>query len=145
MGTAGPFPGNKARPGRDTDHSPPSSAEVVNEYELYLLSPQAPPWRVEGLFYFTFLWYCAILQNSTQSGTAFVTAQPQNFASSPHLKSFIKQNIIIYIKLVGMSMIFYCTKLHFVKYRGSRLVYINKNSTASHDVFFGFHRDGLIK
>jgi hypothetical protein len=30
-GTGGPFPGCKARPGRDTDHSPPSSAEVVNE------------------------------------------------------------------------------------------------------------------
>jgi hypothetical protein len=30
-GTRGPFPGGKARPGRDTDHSPPSSAEVVNE------------------------------------------------------------------------------------------------------------------
>jgi hypothetical protein len=32
-----------------------SSAEVVNEYELYLLSPQATPWRVEGLLYFTLL------------------------------------------------------------------------------------------
>jgi hypothetical protein len=31
MGTGGPFPGLKARPGRDADHSPPSSAEVVNE------------------------------------------------------------------------------------------------------------------
>jgi hypothetical protein len=31
MGTGGPFPGRKARPGRDVDHSPPSSAEVVNE------------------------------------------------------------------------------------------------------------------
>jgi hypothetical protein len=31
MGTGGPFPGGKARPGRDDDHSPPSSAEVVNE------------------------------------------------------------------------------------------------------------------
>jgi hypothetical protein len=28
MGTGGPFPGAKARPGRDSDHSPPSSAEV---------------------------------------------------------------------------------------------------------------------
>jgi hypothetical protein len=28
MGTGAPFPGAKARPGRDTDHSPPSSAEV---------------------------------------------------------------------------------------------------------------------
>jgi hypothetical protein len=34
IGTGGPFPGGKARPGRDADHSPPSNAEVVNEYEL---------------------------------------------------------------------------------------------------------------
>jgi hypothetical protein len=33
MGTGwgGPFSGGKARPGRDADHSSPSSAEVVNE------------------------------------------------------------------------------------------------------------------
>jgi hypothetical protein len=31
MGTGGPFPGGKARPVCDTDHSPPSSSEVVNE------------------------------------------------------------------------------------------------------------------
>jgi hypothetical protein len=31
MGTGGPFPGGKARQGREADHSPPSSAEVVNE------------------------------------------------------------------------------------------------------------------
>jgi hypothetical protein len=31
MGTGGPFPRAKARPGRDADHSTPSSAEVVNE------------------------------------------------------------------------------------------------------------------
>jgi hypothetical protein len=31
MGTGGPFPGGKARSGRDADHSPPSSAEIVNE------------------------------------------------------------------------------------------------------------------
>jgi hypothetical protein len=31
MGNGGTFPGGKARPGRDTDHSPPSSAEVENE------------------------------------------------------------------------------------------------------------------
>jgi hypothetical protein len=31
MGTGGPFPGCKARPGRDADHSHPFSAEVVNE------------------------------------------------------------------------------------------------------------------
>jgi hypothetical protein len=52
MGTGGPFPGGKVQPGHDADHSPPSSAEVVNELELYLLSPQVPPWRVAGLLYF---------------------------------------------------------------------------------------------
>jgi hypothetical protein len=31
MDTGGPFPEAKARPGRDADHSPPSSAEI--EYE----------------------------------------------------------------------------------------------------------------
>jgi hypothetical protein len=31
MGTGGPFSGGKARLGRDADHPPPSSAEVVNE------------------------------------------------------------------------------------------------------------------
>jgi hypothetical protein len=31
MGTGGPFTEGKARPGRDADHSPPSSAEVENE------------------------------------------------------------------------------------------------------------------
>jgi hypothetical protein len=31
MGTGGPFPGGKAWPGRDADHSPLSSAEVENE------------------------------------------------------------------------------------------------------------------
>jgi hypothetical protein len=45
-------PGVKARSGRNADHSPPSSAEVENEYELYLLSPQAPSWRVADSFSF---------------------------------------------------------------------------------------------
>jgi hypothetical protein len=31
MGTGGPFPGGKARQGRDADHSPPSSAEIKNK------------------------------------------------------------------------------------------------------------------
>jgi hypothetical protein len=36
----------------DADHSSLSSAEVKNELELYVLSPQAPPWRVAGLLCF---------------------------------------------------------------------------------------------
>jgi hypothetical protein len=51
----GPFPGGKARPGRDANHSPPSSAEVENEQELYLLSPQAPSWRIAGQLYLLLL------------------------------------------------------------------------------------------
>jgi hypothetical protein len=47
MGTGG-----KVRPGCDADHSPPSSAEVKNEQELYLLSPHVPPWRVAGQFFY---------------------------------------------------------------------------------------------
>jgi hypothetical protein len=31
MGTGGPFSGGKARQGRDADHSPPYSADIVNE------------------------------------------------------------------------------------------------------------------
>jgi hypothetical protein len=31
MGSGGPFPGGKERPGRDADHSPLSSAKVENE------------------------------------------------------------------------------------------------------------------
>jgi hypothetical protein len=44
-GTGGPFPVARARPGRDADLSPPSSAEIKNEYELYFLFPKAPLWR----------------------------------------------------------------------------------------------------
>jgi hypothetical protein len=54
MGIRGPFPRGKARPGRDADHSPPSSAHFKNEWELYLC-PQAPPWRVAGQLHFTFV------------------------------------------------------------------------------------------
>jgi hypothetical protein len=48
IGTGVSFPGGKARPGRDADHSPPSSAEFKNKFELYLLALQVPPWRVAG-------------------------------------------------------------------------------------------------
>jgi hypothetical protein len=58
MGTGGSFSGGKVQPGRDADHSPPSSTEVKNEWELYFLSPHVPPWRVAGqLYFFYFLQY----------------------------------------------------------------------------------------
>jgi hypothetical protein len=54
MGTANLFPGGggKARPGARRRPLTLSSAKVVNEYELHILSPQAPTWRVAGLLYF---------------------------------------------------------------------------------------------
>jgi hypothetical protein len=42
LGTRGPFPGGKARPWRDADHSRPYSPEVE-------VSLQAPSWPVVGL------------------------------------------------------------------------------------------------
>jgi hypothetical protein len=51
MGTVGPFPEGKARPRRDAHHSPPSSAEVVNEKELDLLSTLRLNKCVVGLLY----------------------------------------------------------------------------------------------
>jgi hypothetical protein len=44
LGTRGSFPGVK-RPGREADHSPPSSAAVKEWVELYPQSPNTPSWR----------------------------------------------------------------------------------------------------
>jgi hypothetical protein len=51
MGTEVPFPGGKARPGRDADHSP-HLVTGLRMSRSVTLSPQAPPWRIEGLLYF---------------------------------------------------------------------------------------------
>jgi hypothetical protein len=51
MGTSGHYSGTKAWPERDADHSPPSSAEVVNEYDVYILSPPSLLRCVVGLLY----------------------------------------------------------------------------------------------
>jgi hypothetical protein len=60
MGTSGSFRGVK-RPGREADHSPPSSAEVKKCVVLYLHSPSTPSWRGTQLKKkhndnFTFFW-----------------------------------------------------------------------------------------
>jgi hypothetical protein len=66
MGTRGSFPGVK-RPGRESDHSPPSSAEVKELVELYLHSPNTPSWRGAQLkhrdnFTFTFIGLCVTVE-----------------------------------------------------------------------------------
>jgi hypothetical protein len=43
LGSGGPLPGGVAWPGHDADHSLPSSAGVMNKWELYILSPAVPP------------------------------------------------------------------------------------------------------
>jgi hypothetical protein len=50
MGTGGPFLGGKEQPGRDADHSSPSSAKVKNEKELYC--PPDACISVAGQLYF---------------------------------------------------------------------------------------------
>jgi hypothetical protein len=77
MGTGGPFPGGEARPGRDTDHSLPNSAEVKNEYEL---SPQASLWR-------------AAVQLKLSSGT--YTPLPGTSEVSWHSKSRVLTNHLV--------------------------------------------------
>jgi hypothetical protein len=42
------FPWGKAQVWHDTDHLPPSGAEVKDTWEPYLLSSQVPPWCVAG-------------------------------------------------------------------------------------------------
>jgi hypothetical protein len=50
MGTGGPFPGGKIA--ADADHSPPSSAEVENELELYILSPPSASMACSGTAFY---------------------------------------------------------------------------------------------
>jgi hypothetical protein len=44
VGSGGPFPVGKAQLWHDSEHSPPSSAEIKNELQLHLPSP--PAWHV---------------------------------------------------------------------------------------------------
>jgi hypothetical protein len=45
MGTGGPFPGGKARPGRDADHSPP----LVPRSWMSRSYTSSPPKRLHGV------------------------------------------------------------------------------------------------
>jgi hypothetical protein len=53
---------------RDADHSPPFSAKVKYEQELYLLSPHVPPWHVAGqLPFYSVLSFITVCINSSKS------------------------------------------------------------------------------
>jgi hypothetical protein len=59
MGTGGFFPEGKKLPRRDSDHSPPSSAEVKKEWELYLLTNKCASMERNGTTFFTInIWIC---------------------------------------------------------------------------------------
>jgi hypothetical protein len=89
------------------------------------------------------------LENSSQSGSACVPTQPQNFTPSPHLKT-VSYKIIIEIKLLDMPMLLFCTKLHLSKCRDSWVFSIDQNKDFNFQlpsafVFFISHKNGLVK
>jgi hypothetical protein len=51
------FPGVKVRPGRAADHSPPSSAEIMEEYSYNCTHPLGHTGPVTGLLYLLHV-YC---------------------------------------------------------------------------------------
>jgi hypothetical protein len=51
-------------PAREADHSPPSSAEVKEWVELYLHSPNTPPWRSAQLKNSTLLYFTLLFMNA---------------------------------------------------------------------------------
>jgi hypothetical protein len=54
------------RPGREADHSPPSSAEVKEWVELYLHSPNKPSWYCAQLKHRDTFTYCTNIVNIDQ-------------------------------------------------------------------------------
>jgi hypothetical protein len=73
----------------------------------------------------------------------------QNFAPSPYLET-ASNEIMIKIKLIGMFMICYYTKVHLAKCNGSWVVSTKQTTnfnikTAAMFVFFVFDKNGLIK
>jgi hypothetical protein len=98
---------------------------------------------------FTKIWHCTKLQNSKQSGSAFIPTKPQNFAPSSNLKT-ASNKIMIQTKLEGMSKIFYYTKVHLSKCNGSWVVSTKQTMNfniqlAAMFVFFVFDKNCLIK
>jgi hypothetical protein len=71
MGTEGPFSWTKALPGRDADRSSPSSAEVKNEEEVYLLSPLRLHRCVVGLLYLPCFGGTVSIISTTETSVSF--------------------------------------------------------------------------
>jgi hypothetical protein len=65
-----------------------------------------------SLHYFTKVWLCTKLQNSTHSGLEFFL---HNLKISRHRHIKKPPQIIIHVRLVGMFTTFHCTKLRMYK------------------------------
>jgi hypothetical protein len=80
-----PFPGDKARPGREADHLPPSNTEVEN-VELYLLSPK----RLYGVWRdnLSFLAYCLSVRKRSQYTLASLAYDVKVSEKLPVLKTY---------------------------------------------------------
>jgi hypothetical protein len=76
MSTGGPLLGRKARPGRDAEHSPPSSTEVKIVYELYS-SPLSACSAVAGRLYSHVVGNCQLLK--TGCGGCIMSCLPSSF------------------------------------------------------------------
>jgi hypothetical protein len=93
------------RPGREADHSPPSSAEVKEWVELYLHSPDMPSWYGAQLkhrdnFTFTFYWLNCVLASKSVTG------------------SFMLYSQAMFLILLCLSM-FLCNILYEIRQRNS--------------------------
>jgi hypothetical protein len=76
MGTGGPFPEDEVRPRRDADHSPLSTAEVVNEnYTSF------PPKRLHGVWWDSFTFYLKILRKRNDNPESEQSASEATFGT----------------------------------------------------------------
>jgi hypothetical protein len=98
MGTGGSFPGGKPRPGRDTDHSPPSSSKVI----MSRSSNSSPPCRLHGgcgtaLLYFNDFTFVTSNRNEVSS---LVADEPEHVQDV--LRSYNTRDVMSYIACVAL-------------------------------------------
>jgi len=111
-GTGGPFLGSKERPGRDGDRSPPSSAEVVNDEELYILSPCAcigVLWDCFSICFYRISWKwfsCRYLKSQQASNTKENKRHHELLHFVLHIVlRFLQLNCSVFLQLTGMNRV----------------------------------------
>jgi hypothetical protein len=82
--------------GREADHSPPSSAEVKEWVELYLHSPNRPPWRGaqgEHRDNFTFTFLLPFLYEIRSN--IILPSKPRSYEWSFSLQNFLPKVVCV--------------------------------------------------